>query len=84
MSAGFAVVGPIMSGKSQFVSTMIRNWKAVMTRAPNRVVYCYGEWRMGFQKLEEERLPIEFIHGMNAVFERRKIFRQKKAFSPHY
>ena len=34
---------PTMSGKSEFVFTMIRDKELMIDKPPQRIVYCYGE-----------------------------------------
>ena len=45
---------PTMSGKSEFVFTMIRNKELMIDKPPQRIVYCYGEWQPKFDELLQE------------------------------
>lgn len=61
MPTGFAVVGPTISGKLEFLFNIIPKSESIMTKTSDRIIYCSGEWQSGFEKVQQDRLPIEFI-----------------------
>ncbi len=40
-------------GKSEFVFRFIRNIDHMMFPKPDVIVWCYGEWQPGYEKLKE-------------------------------
>ena len=70
---GAIICGPTMSGKSEFVFTMIRNKDQMIDKPPARIVYCYGEWQPKFDELLQES-KVEFVSGLADVLENRDFF----------
>ena len=70
---GAIICGPTMSGKSEFVFTMIRNKELMIDKPPQRIVYCYGEWQPKFDELLQES-KVEFVSGLTDVLENRDFF----------
>ena len=71
LPAGFVICGPTMSGKSTFVFEMLNQPRKVFNKAPLRIVYCYGEWQKGFEKLKDK---VEFVSGLETVLEKEDFF----------
>lgn len=54
------ISGPSGCGKSTFVFRFLKHASQIMSPAPTRVVYCYGEWQPSFGEL----LNVEFHEGL--------------------
>ena len=57
------VVGPTKSGKTTWVSRMIRERKDLFRHPLDRVVFCYGEWQSDFDLLKEEE-GVSLVEGL--------------------
>jgi len=67
---GAIVAGPTMSGKTVFVSNLIKNRANMIDKQIERVVYCYGEWQLKFEDMKD----VEFYNGIDAVFTKPDFF----------
>ena len=67
---GCMVVGPTMSGKTDFVLQLIAEAGSQFNPPPNRIVYAYGAWQDVFKRIKN----VEFVEGLdglkNIVFSR--------------
>jgi len=54
------VAGPNSCGKTEFVAKFIQHVKQMMTPAPQRIVWCYGERQRCFDSIPN----VEFIEGL--------------------
>ena len=61
--SNIVVVGPSKSGKTYWVSRMIRERKDLFRQPLDRVVFCYGEWQKGFETLQQEP-GVTMIEGL--------------------
>ena len=67
---GALVCGPTMSGKSVFVSDLIINRNQMISKHVDRVVYSFGEWQPGFDKLQRTvGSVLEFHSGLGNILE---------------
>jgi hypothetical protein len=66
---GAVVCGPTMSGKSEYVFTLIRERTKMFENPPSRIVYCYGEYQEGFTELQQDVPEIEFIKGLSNILD---------------
>lgn len=71
--AGIIVCGPTMSGKTHYVFNMIKNQSKIFSHSFSRTVYCYGEWQTLFESVSN----VEFIHGLQPVFQNEDFFDAK-------
>lgn len=59
------VVGPSKSGKTYWVTRLLRERREGMFRQPlNKVVYCYGEWQPTFQMVQDQDPDVQFVQGI--------------------
>ena len=58
-----------MSGKSEYVFNLVRNKEKMLDNAPDRIVYCYGEFQEGFTDLQTQVPSLELIHGLGPVLD---------------
>jgi hypothetical protein len=63
--AGFIVCGPTMSGKTQFVISLLKHQESMFSKPFHRVVVCYTEW----QPLYDSMTDVEFVKGLEPVLE---------------
>ena len=54
------VAGPTSCEKNEFVAKFIQHVKQTMTPAPQRIVWCYGEWQRRFDSVPN----VKFIEGL--------------------
>ena len=71
---GAIVCGPTLSGKSEFVFSLLQNREKAIQNCPERVVYCYGENQPGFDRLRESDPTIEFVKGLKQVLDQDDYF----------
>ena len=60
---GCMVVGPSMSGKSNFILELLRTKSAFFNPVPARIVYAYGIWQNSF----DEAHDVEFVKGVEGL-----------------
>ncbi len=58
------VAGPSGSGKSDFVSKLLRSRQDIMANVRNRIVYCYSVWQPSYVALQNLIPTIEFTNGL--------------------
>ncbi len=58
------VAGPTGCGKTTFVKELIEKAQMLIDPPPQRIVWCYGEWQSGYQKIEAE-----FVEGLYTEFD---------------
>lgn len=56
------VAGPTSCGKTQFVARFIRHLEEMVTPAPQRVLWFYGEWQEAYAALRRPNL--QFVEGV--------------------
>ena len=56
------VAGGTGSGKSVFCSKLIKYNKEMLTEAPDRIIYAYGEYQDLFEQMSNEK--VEFVKGL--------------------
>ena len=56
-----SVSGATSSGKTEFVKRLIREREDVFQHAPTKIVYCYGAWQDGFDRVE----GVDFREGLD-------------------
>ena len=61
--SNIVVVGPSKSGKTYWVSRMIRERRDLFREPLDRVVFCYGEWQKGFEALQQDQ-GVTMIEGL--------------------
>ena len=54
------VVGGTSSGKSFFTKRLLENASQMIHPAPDRTIYCYGEWQPMFREMKH----VEFVRGL--------------------
>lgn len=57
------IVGPTMSGKTVFVKKLLENSQSLISPAPNRIVWCYGEYQPLHSELKVTVPDIELVEG---------------------
>ena len=58
------VVGPSLSGKSQFVSRFLHHSEDLMDKPPQYILYFYGEYQPLFTQMSKDISNITFIEGV--------------------
>ena len=58
-----SVSGATSSSKTEFVKRLIREREDVFQRAPTKIVYCYGAWQDGFDRVE----GVDFREGLDVT-----------------
>lgn len=58
------VYGPSMSGKSTFVTKILDNKNVMFVTEPRKIMYCYGIWSAGYEKMESHIDNITFRKGL--------------------
>lgn len=71
---GMLISGPTMVGKSSFVFRLLNESKQVMTNSPERIVYAYGQWQDGFNKLQSNIPGVEFVKGIRSIVDNEDFF----------
>ena len=61
------VAGPTGSGKTEFVFRMLQEYKHATTidSDPLKVLYCYGVWQDGYERLMPSDVHIDFHEGFS-------------------
>lgn len=59
------IAGPTGSGKTVWVTRFLDNVSEMMTPSPQEVVWCYGEWQVGYNQLK----GVTFLEGLPKVEE---------------
>ena len=59
------VAGPTGSGKTVWVSGFLAQIGALMTPVPEEIVWCYGEWQPGYNKMK----GVTFVEGLPKIEE---------------
>ena len=54
------VAGPTGSGKTYFVSQLVKHYKEMIDPSPQRIMWCYGEWQPLYASLQE----VDFLEGL--------------------
>jgi len=58
------VSGPTMSGKTSFVRKLLELGEEMIENAPEKIIWCYGEYQPVFEEMRRTLGNIEFIEGM--------------------
>ncbi len=58
------VAGPSGSGKSIFVSRLLKSRREIMKNVPDRIVYCYSVWQQAYTALKDQVPAIEFVKDL--------------------
>ena len=70
------VVGPTGCGKTQFVTKLIQQHDQVVDKRFDKIVWCYGEYQLGYASMARDMPFIEFHEGipsnMEGLFDRRQ------------
>ena len=59
------IAGPTGSGKSVFVSQLILAGEQMIQGAPERIVWCYGEYQPLYSELGVQVPHLEFVEGLD-------------------
>lgn len=55
------VAGPTKAGKTEWTKKLVRNAAAMIVPAPQRIIWCYKEWQLGYRELEG---VVEFMDSL--------------------
>ena len=58
------VAGPTGCGKSQFVKRLLTSGEAMLDGAPEKILWCYGEYQPLYDELSALLSNIEFVEGI--------------------
>ena len=61
------ISGPTGSGKTVWVTRFLSNLPLLMNPVPEEVIWCYGEWQLGYNQLKRE--GVIFTEGLPKVEE---------------
>jgi len=61
------ISGPTGSGKTVWVTQFLSNLPLLMNPVPEEVIWCYGEWQLGYNQLKRE--GVIFTEGLPKVEE---------------
>ena len=62
--ATFCAAGPTSSGKTNWVCKLIKYRKHVFVDAPERIIWCYGQYQPAYEELSRDLPNIQFIEGL--------------------
>lgn len=58
------VVGPSGSGKTMFTYKLLHHRDEVLSKAPERIVWCYSIWQPFYNTIQKSITSIEFVNGV--------------------
>ena len=63
-SATFCVTGPTSSGKTVWVTKLIRHRQDVFVEPPERILWCYGQYQPAYEELSRDLPSVQFVEGL--------------------
>ena len=58
------ICGPTQSGKTQFVSRLLKTKEAMISVPPDKIIWCYGEYQPAYRELTSQIPNIRFVEGI--------------------
>ena len=58
------VSGPTMCGKTSFVKKLLESGEEMIENAPEKILWCYGEYQPVFEEMRKTIPNIEFVEGI--------------------